>query len=219
MKLQIRKLSSERETRIKNESWKEREYQEKGKGDEIVRCSFHSHESVPTVKSTSMWQYLELWVIWVAICHSVYVDLRGFSQLRSRDVKMANFSLIFVFTVSLNFSWLFLCYWLRVKMRLAAEKDESKSGDIIKSKGCQRILSLSFDCVYKLALLFYSVNGSPGIWAENIKLCRPWEMTSNYHYESFLFISMCGFVTIEIWFKYNFLCCPFQLSCQLLISL
>lgn len=71
-----------------------------------VWCSFHSRESAPIEKSTSMWQPIELWVIWVAVLCSVYVELKGLSQQRSWWEKMTNFSLIFLFPGSLNCSWL-----------------------------------------------------------------------------------------------------------------
>lgn len=71
-----------------------------------VWCSFHSCESAPIEKSTSMWQPIELWVIWVAILCSVYVELKGLSKQRSWREKMTNFSLIFPFPGSLNCSWL-----------------------------------------------------------------------------------------------------------------
>lgn len=73
---------------------------------DTVCCSFPSCESEPIEKSTSMWQPIELWVIWVAFLHSMYMELKGLSQERSWREKMTNFSLVFPFPGSMNCSWL-----------------------------------------------------------------------------------------------------------------
>lgn len=71
-----------------------------------VWCSFRSCESAPIEKSTSMWQPIEPWVIWVAILRSVYMELKGSSRQRSWREKMTNFSLISPFPDRLNCVWL-----------------------------------------------------------------------------------------------------------------
>lgn len=86
-----RESSSERVIKCRGQIWQERIKDGRWRKGEVceawnrVWCSFHSHESVPSEKSSSMYQRIELRVIWVAILCTVCVDLKGLTQQGRRE--------------------------------------------------------------------------------------------------------------------------------------
>lgn len=82
--------------------------------------------------------------------------MKGLSQQRSWWEKMTNPSLIFPFPGSLNCSWLWCVTGSGLRQGWLAEKDESRSGDINKSKGWHGIWNMWFECEYEFApVIFY----------------------------------------------------------------